>query len=211
LRDRLRESERYNIEGAYLQTRDRPKAITAFERAVAADSSNTDALNQLAILAMRTRNMSKAEQLTRRALVNEPENGILFGNLADVLMNQGKFDASDSVLRLMKERQLPISTDQDHAALLYLRGELDSAEAHALAGSRSTQPDVARPSLFTLHQILQVRGRLREADSIALVVRAAAARRGVRVNWLALPARVAMNDAWLRGTMPAPSRDSTRR
>jgi tetratricopeptide (TPR) repeat protein len=148
---------------------------------------------------MRTRNLSRAEQLTRRALVNEPENGILFANLADDLMNQGKFDASDSVLRLMKERQFPISTERDHAALLYLRGELDSAEAHALAGSRSSQPDVARPSLYMLHQILQVRGRLHQADSIALVVRAANAKRGAQVNWLALPTRIALNDAWLRG------------
>jgi tetratricopeptide (TPR) repeat protein/TolB-like protein len=199
LRDRLRESERYNVEGAYLQTRDRPKAIAAFERAVAADSSNTDALNQLAVVLMRTRNLPKAEQLTRRALVNEPENGILFGNLADVLMNQGKFDAADSVVRTMKERKFPISTENDAAALLYLRGELDSAEARARAGARSDKPDVARPMLFMLHQILQVRGRFREADSIALVVRDAAAKRGARINWLALPTRVALNDALLRG------------
>jgi tetratricopeptide (TPR) repeat protein/TolB-like protein len=199
LRDRLRESERYNVEGAYLQTRDRPKAIAAFERAVAADSSNTDALNQLAVVLMRTRNLPKAEQLTRRALVNEPENGILFGNLADILMNQGKFDAADSVVRTMKERKFPISTENDAAALLYLRGELDSAEARARAAARSDKPDVARPMLFMLHQILQVRGRFHEADSIALVVRDAAAKRGARVNWLALPARVALNDAMLRG------------
>ena len=199
LRDRLRESERYNVEGAYLQSRDRPKAIVALERAVAADSGNTDALNQLAVVLMRTRNLAKAELLTRRALVNEPENGILAGNLADVLLNQGKFDASDSVLRVMKERKFPISTEQDQAAVLYLRGELDSAEAHARVGARSDKPDVARPMLFMLHQILQVRGRFREADSIAVVVRAAAVKRGARVNWLSLPARVALNDALLRG------------
>jgi len=199
LRDRLRESERYNVEGAYLQSRDRPKAIAALERAVAADSGNTDALNQLAVVLMRTRNLAKAELLTRRALVNEPENGILAGNLADVLLNQGKFDASDSVLRVMKERKFPISTEQDQAAVLYLRGELDSAEAHARVGARSDKPDVARPMLFMLHQILQVRGRFREADSIAVVVRAAAVKRGARVNWLSLPARVALNDALLRG------------
>ena len=199
LRDRLRESERYNVEGAYLQSRDRPKAIAAFERAVAADSSNTDALNQLAVNLMRTRNLGKAEQLTRRALVNEPENGILFGNLADVLMNQGKFDGADSVLRLMKERKLPISIEQDEAALLYVRGELDSAEVRALAGSRSDKPDVARPMLQLLHRIMQVRGQFREADSIAAMVIDAAARRGARVNWLALPSRISLNDAMLRG------------
>ena len=199
LRDRLRESERYNLEGAYLQTRDRRKAIAAFERAVAADSSNTDALNQLAVNLMRTRNLPKAEQLTRRALVNEPENGILLGNLADVLMNQGKFDASDSVLRLMKERKLPISTEQDEAALLYLRGELDSAEARARTGVRSDNPDFARFSMSMLRGIAQVRGRLHESDSIASVVQTASAKRGARVNWLAIPVRSAMDDAWLRG------------
>jgi eukaryotic-like serine/threonine-protein kinase len=199
LRDRLRESERYNVEGAYLQTRNRPKAIAAFERAVAADSSNTDALNQLAIVFMRTRNLRDAEQLTRRAVVNEPDNGILVSNVGDVLMNQGKFDAADSVFRLMKERKFPLSTEDNQAAILYLRGELDSAEARARSGARSDKPDVARPMLNMLHQIMQVRGRFHEADSIAVVVRDAAAKRGARVNWLALPARISLNDALLRG------------
>jgi eukaryotic-like serine/threonine-protein kinase len=199
LRDRLRESERYNVEGAYLQTRDRPRAIAAFERAIAADSSNTDALNQLAIVSMRTRSMARAEQLVRRAVANEPENGILFGNLADVLMNQGKLDAADSVFRLMKERKFPISTAQEEATVLYLRGELDTVEARARAGVTSARPEVARPMMGLLRQVSQVRGRLHESDSIALAVRALNAKRGARINWLALPARQALDDAWLRG------------
>jgi tRNA A-37 threonylcarbamoyl transferase component Bud32/tetratricopeptide (TPR) repeat protein/TolB-like protein len=199
LRDRLRESERYNVEGAYLQTRDRPKAIAAFERAVAADSSNTDALNQLAVVLMRTRNLPKAEQLTRRALVNEPENGILFGNLADILMNQGKFDASDSVLHQMKERKFPISTEPDEAALLYMRGELDSAEARARATLKGAQPDVTRFMMSVLRQIAEVRGRLHESDSIALALQAANEKRGARINRLSIPVRSAIDDAWLRG------------
>jgi eukaryotic-like serine/threonine-protein kinase len=198
LRDRLRESERYNVEGAYLQSRDRPKAIAAFERAVAADSSNTDALNQLAVVSMRIRNLPRAEQLTRRALVNEPENGILFGNLADVLMNQGKFDASDSVLRQMKERKFPISTEPDEAALLYMRGELDSAEARARAALKSAQPDVMRFMMSVLRQVAEVRGRLHESDSIALALQAANEKRGARINRLSIPVRSAIDDAWLR-------------
>jgi hypothetical protein len=82
--------------------------------------------------------------------------------------------------------------------LLYLRGELDSAEARARAGARSDNPDVARQSMGMLRQVTQVRGRLHESDSIASVARTASIKRGARVNMLSMPVRTAFDDAWLR-------------
>ncbi|MEO8564384.1 MAG: serine/threonine-protein kinase, partial [bacterium] len=44
LRERLPEHERYSVEGGYLATRDRRKAMAAYERALAVDSSDVEAL-----------------------------------------------------------------------------------------------------------------------------------------------------------------------
>ncbi|MEP6691090.1 MAG: hypothetical protein ABJD07_08025, partial [Gemmatimonadaceae bacterium] len=199
LRARLPEAERYSVEGAYFFRRNRPKSIAAYERAVALDSSDVESLNQLAILSERTRNHARAEQLTRRAIVVEPESGILFENLANTLANAGKLDAADSVYRVMKTQKILYPTDRAEALLLYVRGEVDSAEARARAGAKSSNPQLSRVMLALLRQLMQVRGRLRESDSLALEVRARNVARGARVDSLALPLRTAIDDAWLRG------------
>ncbi|MFL5617796.1 MAG: protein kinase domain-containing protein [Gemmatimonadaceae bacterium] len=200
LRERLPEHERYNVEGAYFFRKgNRPRAIAAYERAVAIDSFDVDALNTLAILREQTRDEARAEQLYRRALVVEPENGIIFGNLAGALGDQGKFTAADSLLRVMKSRKVPYPTDRIEADLLYGRGELDSAEARARVGMRSPNPGVVRPTMALVRQVSQVRGRLREADSLALELQARNAARGARVDSLAIPTRMSIDDAWLRG------------
>jgi tetratricopeptide (TPR) repeat protein len=199
LRDRLPDHERYNVEGAYFNSRsDRPKAIAALERAVAADSFNVDAVNNLAILSENTRNRPRAEQLYRRALVVEPENGIVFGNLLGVLISQSKFDAADSVLRVVRERKIPFPIDRSEADLLYMRGEVDSAESRARAGTKSPNAGLARSMTGLLRQIGQVRGRLRESDSIAVEVLARNRARGAPVSPIGIAARQALDDAWLR-------------
>ena len=73
-------------------------------------------------------------RVDRRALVVEPENGIVFGNLVGALISQAKFDAADSVLRVVRERKIPFPIDRSEADLLYMRGEVDSAESRARAG-----------------------------------------------------------------------------
>ena len=200
LRDRLPERERYNVEGAYwFANHDRAKAIDAYERLVANDSSDVDGLNSLGILYEQIRNEPRAERLYRRALVAEPENGIIFGNLAFSLANQGKFDATDSVIRVLKSRKVPFPTERGEAQVLYMRGEIDSAEARARAGLRSQNPEVARGMMSLLRLIDQARGRLREADSLGVELMARNAARGARVDSLAVPARAAFDDAMLRG------------
>ena len=200
LRDRLPEHERYNVEGAYFNTRhDRPKAIAALEHAVAADSFDVDAVNNLAILSEQTRNRPRAEQLYRRALVLEPENGILVGNFVGVLTSEAKFDAADSVLRVVRERKIPFPIDRAEADLLYIRGEIDSAEARARANLKSQNAGLARVMTSLLRQIGQVRGRLRESDSIAVELRARNAARGATVGQIGIPIRQAFDDSWLRG------------
>ena len=120
-------------------------------------------------------------------------------NLRIVWALQGRFDAADSVLREMKARKIPIETETDEAMVLYLRGEIDSAEARARVGIRSSNAGMSRLMVGLLRQITQVRGRLRESDSLAVELRARNAARGARVDSLAIPNRMAFDDAWLRG------------
>jgi len=199
LRDRLPERERYDVEGAYHTTRNRPRAIAAYEKAVAIDSSDVEALNSLAILSIRTRNYARAVQLLRRAVAVEPESGILYENLANTLSNGGRFDEADSVYRVMKTRKIQYPTDRTEAGMLFMRGEIDSAEARARVGMKSPNPQLSRVMLGLLRQILQVRGRLRESDSLALDLQARNVARGATVIPIVLPVRTALDDAFLRG------------
>ena len=125
---------------------------------MALDSSNVEALNQLAFLHSETRDEPRAEQLFRRALVVEPDNGILLGNLAVSFLNQQKLDAADSAYGVVRTRNLPIVLAREEATVLYLRGEIDSAEARAWAGLRSPKPGMARGMAGLLRQLMQVRG-----------------------------------------------------
>ena len=199
LRARLPERERYDVEGAYLAERDRPKAIAAYERAVAIDSSDSEALNSLSILSLRTRNDARAVQLARRTVATSPEDGILYDNFAFALANNGQFGAADSVYRVMRARKIQYPTDRNEAGFLLMRGEIDSAEARARAGVKSPNAQMSRVMLAFLRQIAEARGRLRESDSLAVDLEARNVARGAPANPLQSPTRIAMDDAFLRG------------
>jgi tetratricopeptide (TPR) repeat protein/tRNA A-37 threonylcarbamoyl transferase component Bud32 len=198
LRNRLPERERYNVEGAYWVRKDRPKAIAAFERAVAIDSSNTDVLNSLALLYSSARDYGRSERLFRRALANEPENGVIMSNLGGTLVAEGKLEAVDSLHRVMRERRIPYPTARREGDVLYLRGQFDSVEKLARATIRST-PSIAVGATEYLQNVVALRGRFREADSIAaaLGTRNASAERGGGPFGRAVAA--AMTDGWFRG------------
>ncbi|HEU4720414.1 MAG TPA: hypothetical protein VFS59_03555, partial [Gemmatimonadaceae bacterium] len=115
------------------------------------------------------------------------------------LASEGKFDTADSVLRVVKARKIPFPIERSEADLLYIRGEIDSAEARARAGMKSSNAALSRPMLALLRQITQVRGRLQESEALAIELQARNAARGARVDSLALPIRSALEHAFLRG------------
>src|SRR5688572_12464984 len=194
LRDRLPERERYSIEGAYWSRKNRPNAIAAYERAVAIDSSDTEVLNSLALLYSTSRDYGRAERLYRRAVQIEPENGVILTNLGFTLITAGKLDAADSLLRDMRARKVPYPTARREADLLYLRGRYDSLEKLARVTARGENVTFAVGAAAYLRDLVALRGRLRESDSIAaaLVARnpGAAVERAVTQ---------AMADGWFRG------------
>ena len=201
LRHRLPDRERFNIEGAYYVRTDRPRAIAAYERAVAIDSSNSDVLNSLAILYTGTRDYARAERLYRRAATLEPENGIIISNLAGTLVSAGKLSQVDSLLRVMRERKIPYPMDRRVSDVMYLRGQYDSVEAMARSTMRrsDTPAPNAMGALVFVRDLATLRGRLREADSLTLEVAERVRARGERPDSLERVIRLAFADGWLRG------------
>ncbi|PYP76684.1 MAG: hypothetical protein DMD35_17900 [Gemmatimonadetes bacterium] len=199
LRARLPERERYNIEGAYWVRKDRPKAIAAFERAVAIDSSNADALNSLALLYSNSRDYARAERAFRRAVQVEPENGVILTNLAGTLMSAGKLDATDSLLRDMRARKIPYPTTRRDGDLLYLRGRYDSVEKIARIAIRGGNAPLASAAAGYLRDLTALRGRFRESDSIAAALAAAGPAGGERSGAIDRATTRAMVDGWFRG------------
>ena len=199
LRQRLPEAERYGVEGAYWRRNDRPKAIAAFERSVAIDSFDTDVLNSLALAYAGTRDFARAERAYRRAVLLEPDNGIILNNLAGLLIAAGKANAADSVIRVIHERKLPYPTTRREMDLLYLRGEIDSANALGHATELSGQPARALSALVFLNAVAQVRGRLHEADSLWADIERRNSARGEKASPYDRILNIAFIDAWLRG------------
>jgi tRNA A-37 threonylcarbamoyl transferase component Bud32/tetratricopeptide (TPR) repeat protein len=178
LRARLPESERYAVEGAYLQRQgDRRAAIAAYEHAASIDSFNVDALNSLALLNMVTRRYPAADRLLRRALVLEPDNSVIMNNLAGALFSEARFDAADSLVRAMRERKSSLAPRRT-AHLLYFRERYDSAESVLREIARGTNTAGAIDAMDFLRKLTTLRGRLDESDSIAAALRAQNAARG---------------------------------
>jgi tetratricopeptide (TPR) repeat protein len=200
LRDRLPERERYNVEGAYFfRKHDRPKAIAAYEREVAIDSFDVDGLNTLAILYIQTRQLAQADRLYRRALSLEPDNGIVAGNLANSLAAQGKFGAADSILREVRARAPSFPIEGIEIGQLVMRDELDSAESRSRTVLRGANSAAARNALRYLVLITEMRGRLRESDSLRRELQSRSIARGASVDPNELAANRAQDDAGLRG------------
>ena len=198
LRERLPERERWAVEAAYYVPRDRPKAIAAFERAMAIDSFNVDVLNSLALLYTGTRDYARAERLYRRAMLLEPENGVILSNLAGTLVSAGKLTDVDSILRVARERKIPYPMSRREADVLYTRGQFDSVEALARVAMRGSNVTNAQGSADFLRSLAMMRGRLRESESLNAELRQQAIARGERPNPTGQAIREAFLEGWFR-------------
>jgi tetratricopeptide (TPR) repeat protein len=199
LRDRLPEAERYGVEGAYWFAKDRVKAIAALERSVAVDSFDTDVLNSLALLYSNTRDYGRAERAFRRAVILEPENGIILDNYAGTLINAGKVGAADSIVRVIRERKLPFSTTRRELDLLYARGEVDSATAFGRAMLQRGRPGQGLNAMAFVSALAKVRGRLHEADSIEAEIEVRSKAIGETPSPYNRILDAAFYDGWFRG------------
>jgi eukaryotic-like serine/threonine-protein kinase len=200
LRDRLPGRERYNIEGSYYLTvpHDRAKAIVALRQAVALDSTDFDAQNSLGVTLANVSDTAGAVQAYKRAIAYDTADGTLLANLALEYVNMGRYPESDSVLALFASRHVPFPMAQIRYAGLWARRQYDSAETLARQQVDSADPVHAAGAQRALAWVVQVRGRLRDAEHLYVAANAAGARaRGDTVS----PYLVADFHAGLDGVM----------
>jgi tetratricopeptide (TPR) repeat protein len=181
LSDRLPERELYNVQGAYYTfvKRDRPRAIEAFRRAVKVDSANVDAANSLAVTLSSTRDRPGAVQMYKLALANDSADGTILNNLAGEYLSMGRYRETDSVLALFASRHVPFPVGPLRFGELWAQTKYDSAEKLARGMADSADAVHAARALQALASIVQLRGRLREADRLSTQADAALARSNV--------------------------------
>ncbi|MDF2776238.1 MAG: protein kinase, partial [Geminicoccaceae bacterium] len=103
-----------------------------------------------------------------------------------------------SLLRDMRARKVPYPTVRRDADLLYLRGGYDSLEKLIRVAARGENATFATGAAGALRDLVAVRGRFRESDSIA----AALVARTQGANAVERAVSQAMTDGWFRGRTP---------
>jgi tetratricopeptide (TPR) repeat protein/tRNA A-37 threonylcarbamoyl transferase component Bud32 len=179
LRNRLPDRERYNVEGAYYLTvlNDHSKAIPAFRRAVALDSTDLDPANSLAVAYSDVNDHDNAVAMYGLALRDDSMNGTLLNNLAQEYLIQGDHAHVDSVLKLFASRHIAFPTGPIRYSDLWNRHQYDSAEALAHVGVDSAGTPLGKANAEGGVQVLaRLKGRLQEAERLTLQTTAMRAR-----------------------------------
>jgi tetratricopeptide (TPR) repeat protein len=188
-RDRLPERERYVTIATYYQTGagfDRQKAAEAWQQALAIDSTEVAALVNLANNYRSRRQLARAESLYAVVNASPRASQISWSNYAGTLMAQGKLAAAESAYAEVR-RRFPNSQAAQVSpfVMMYHRGQYDSVEAFWRARAASTNPIVKLNAMSNLVNSLMLRGRLSDAQRLAVDVRALNVARGVPANPLA--------------------------
>jgi tetratricopeptide (TPR) repeat protein/tRNA A-37 threonylcarbamoyl transferase component Bud32 len=202
LSDRLPERELYNVQGAYYTfvARDRRRAITAFRRAVQLDSSNGDAANSLAVTLASARDTTGAVQMYKLALASDSADGTILNNLAGAYLTMGRYREADSVRALFASRHVPFPVGPMRFQELWSQNKYDSAEKLARNLVDSADAVHAARALAALANVVQLRGRLREASRLSTQADAALIRtRGHAADPYATVFSLATRDGVVRG------------
>ena len=188
-RDRLPERERYVTIGTYYQSGagfDRQKAAEAWQQALAIDSTEVAALVNLANNYRSRRQFARAESLYASVNASPRASQISWGNYAGTLLADGKIAAAESAWTEVRRRFPNAQAAQVSPALMmYQRGQYDSVEAFWRERSTSSNPLTRLNGLANLSNATMLRGRLADAQRLAVATRALNAARGVPANPLA--------------------------
>jgi tetratricopeptide (TPR) repeat protein/tRNA A-37 threonylcarbamoyl transferase component Bud32 len=206
LRARLSESERYLAEGYYFQRgagRDRPRAIAAYQALI--DRGDTAyAANNMGVAYTSMRDYAKAESLYRMSMRANPDNNIPLPNLINVLMNQGKRAAVDSMMQLEAKRVPNSATYAFHVTNIpYNDGKYDRTEQLLDSIHRTTTNLETRAGAsLGVAELLAVRGKIREAERRYQQGISESAELGNPSPAVYDSANLAVLDAWFRNQGP---------
>jgi Flp pilus assembly protein TadD len=181
--DRLPEKEKYLAIATYYQTgpgHDRQRAAEAFQQALSIDSTDLTAAVNLANNYRSRRQFARAESLYASVNASPRASQVSIANYAGTLLADGKVSQAESVFKDLSRRFPAVLSGQvSPAVFLYVRGQMDSAEAFWRARRSSADPLAKLNALGNLSNYALLRGRLREARNIASETRALNAARGV--------------------------------
>jgi tetratricopeptide (TPR) repeat protein len=201
-RARLSENERYLTEAYYYYRgpgHDRQRAIAAYQ-ALLDRGDSVYAANNLAVVYSAMQQTAKAESLFRLAIRKSPDNLIPVPNLGGVLLTEGKRAQFDSIIAVNLKRA-PGSPDLVDLSLspLYLDKQYDRYE-HAIDTVRlaATSPEVHDMAAWRTSLILEVRGRLNEAERRFHESVVESAKAGAASPVIADSTTMALFDAWFR-------------
>jgi len=170
--DRLTERERLLTEAAYAEwvKRDFQAAITAYERLIEMDPTDTWALNNLGVVYDQDLGQyDRAYEYYRRAVELDSSAVVHTRNLARTAINLGRFDEAESLLETATVR---FPEDDDIPGLwIDLAANRRDYEGVIEATERlrplATDPRVEMRRLAVLSDVAMLRGRLAEAERLA--------------------------------------------
>ncbi|HSA56698.1 MAG TPA: tetratricopeptide repeat protein, partial [Gemmatimonadaceae bacterium] len=185
LRSRMPPREAAHAQAFYFSTveGDFPKAIAAYEQLLASWPDDLIATNNAAIYHFYLGRNPDAERLLRHARTLRPNAAIYSGNLVEVLVRQGKFEAADTVLRDWAVRS-PTNASRFFFTSAVFREQGDLPRAYALADSLGTAEGegAAEFGIFTKAELFRLEGRFAEAERQGRILMQAAERAGL-VEW----------------------------
>ncbi len=171
-RDRLTERERLLTEAAYHERveRDFQAAITAYERLIEKDPTDTWALNNLGVVYDQDLGQyDRAYGYYERAVQFDSTAVVHIRNLARTAINLGRFDEAETLLETASTR----FPEDDVVAGLWVdlaanRRDYDAAvEATERLRPLATDPRIEMSRLATLSDLAMLHGRLAEAERLA--------------------------------------------
>jgi tetratricopeptide (TPR) repeat protein len=171
--DRLPEVERYLTIATYYTQGPKPddaKAIAAYDTLLKIRPNQYAALNNLALLYARKRDFAKAEESARQSIAASPSLLTAYRNRMVYQAELGDLAGVESTwaAELKMSGNLP-RVAAEHGAVLYARGQYDSAAAlvDSVARANPTQADLAQTALVIKSAIAFTRGRLSEGLKLA--------------------------------------------
>ena len=203
LRDRLPLIERYRIEALYHETvtGDMEEAIRAY-RAELELYPDSRVLNNVALIYMDLRQYARAEEALSRLLEVDSLALHAYHNLSRTQFNLGKPEEAEATLDRCEE-VLPGDPyiDRIRARYAAARGDYDAAAVHLREWANVRTEDQPRQAYFGLHManVVQVQGRLAEAESFLSDAMAIFDRRGAASSYLSTVSELAGLRLWFLG------------
>jgi len=167
LRDRLPERERLLSTAYYywVVDYDSDKVIAAYQQVLDTWPDDNTAGNNLARELNTRRRYPEAEAVLDRALANSPQVGVLYLNMINALVPQGKVAKGDSIMARWATAQ-PGSSIRFFAAFRYAfaKGDHDAALAYADSAGVRSDPSWQALSHHQRAAVFRIRGQLARAD-----------------------------------------------